>query len=236
MEILKSLGCQTLDFQLVFSIISNSSFPFHEKPYAWFATLFQYPALNELMSKRKARILSYLKLRNGSWTSVSKYKDIFFPSKLPHDKDMGTLDIPILHDDFYGEICGDRSVDLFLRSTLQIKELSDGDIIRAIIEYHQRRQSNIDSGPFTVDVCLGHAAYLTRRQHLIQGPELRQLKESFHLVDHKNHIVLGIGNMSLDWKITISETESVWLSEVCDNGELYCLNEAYPELSVQFIR
>ena len=233
-SILKALGCETLDFEFVFSIISKANFPFQEKPYTWFASLFQYLNSNERMSKTKARVPSYLKLNDGSWTSVLESKKIFLPLMARGD-DIPTLDIAILHHNFYCEIAQTAAAAVFLRNMVQVKELSDADIIRAIIEYHGKSNGYVDSS-FTVDVCLQHATYLTRHQHLIQSSDQRQLQEVFHFVDHNNQIVRGAENIVLDWDISVNESVSPTLSELCKSSTLHFLNKDYSNQVVQFIR
>lgn len=234
MTLLKALGCQVLDFEFVFNIISAANFPFQEKPYTWFATLFQYLNSNERMSKTKARVPFYLKLNDGSWTSLAKSMKIFLPVMSTPDEDIPILGIAILHDKFYGKIAQTAAADVFLRNMVQVKELSDSDIIRAIIEYHRQTRGYPDS-LLTVDVCLKHAAYLTRRQHLIQISEKRQLQEVFHFIDHNKIIVCGAENVILDWEISVNEGTSTILSQLCESSTLHFLSKDYSHEVKQFI-
>jgi hypothetical protein len=233
--LLKALGCQTLDFELVFSVISSPNFPFQEKPYTWFAILFQYLNGNEHMSRKKARIPSYLKLNDGSWTSVSKSRDIFLPLKSIREEDVPSLDIAILHDKFHHKITQTAAATVFLRNMMQITELSDTDIIRAIVKYHRGARDDAGSS-LTVDVCLKHTAYLTQRQHMIQGSDCHQLQEVFHFVDHKKAIVRGAENMVLDWEISGDQGASTTLSQLCKSSALHFLSKDYPHRSMQFIQ
>jgi hypothetical protein len=233
--LLKTLGCQTLDFESVFSTISTANFPFQDKPYTWFASLFQYLNSSERMSKVKARVPSYLKLNDGSWTSAFKSRNIFSPFMSPPDEDIPTLGIAILHDHFYRKIAQTAAAAVFLRNMVQVKELSETEIIRAIIEYHRQTRGYADSS-LTVDVCLIHAAYLTRRQHLIQSPDQRQLQEIFHFVDHNKIIVRGAENIILDFEISVNEDTSTTLSQLCKSSTLHFLSKDYSHQVVQFIR
>ena len=61
------------------------------------------------------------------------------------DEDILTLDIAVLHNEFYREIAQMAAAAVFLRNMVQVKERSDTDIIQTIIEYHRQTRGCADS-------------------------------------------------------------------------------------------
>jgi hypothetical protein len=231
--IIKALGCQTLDFEMVFAIISTPAFPFNDKPYPWFAALFQY--LNDRMSNTKARVPFYLKLDDNSWTSTNRSRHVFFPltSESGLDQDIPTLGLAMLHDKFYRKVAQTTAAELFLINTVRVKHLSGTEIIRAIIEHHRQTPES----SLSIDECLKHAAYLTNRQHMISIPERQQLREVFHFVDHKKIIVRGAENIILDCEISINDGVITTLSQMCkSDSSLHFLGKDYPPPVWQFLQ
>jgi hypothetical protein len=231
--IIKALGCQTLDFEMVFAIISTAAFPFNDKPYAWFAALFQY--LNDRMSNTKARVPFYLKLDDNSWTSANRSKKVFFPltSESGFDQDIPTLGLAMLHDKFYRKVAQTPAAELFLMNTVQVKHLSGTEILRAIIEHHRQTPESA----LSVDECIKHAAYLTKRQHTIAISERQQLREVLHFVDHKKIIVRGAENIILDCEVSVNGGVTTTLSQMCkSDSSLHFLGNDYPPQVWQFIQ
>jgi hypothetical protein len=118
-------------------------------------------------------------------------------------------------------------------NTVQVKHLSGTEIIRAIIEHHRQTPES----PLSVDECLKHAAYLTKRQHMIPISERQQLREVFHFVDHKKIIVRGAENIILDCEVSVNGGVTTTLSQMCkSDSSLHFLGNDYPPQVWQFIQ
>ena len=225
--ILTKIDCQTLSHSIVFSIVSNDRFPFSNKPYRWFAVLFQYLYRNSsnLNFCQYYKPL-YLQLASGEWTSKAS-RDVYFPA-ISLDIDFSNLNIAVLHRNFYREIEANEYAGLFLTRILKIKTLSDSEIIRAIIDYHSRSPSTFD-----VQMCFDHALYLSQRRYLFSQGDLPSFAESFHLVDHLDHVVAGCSNVLIDREIQM--TPHVLLSRICTSSSFHFLSSKYPPGVVDFL-
>lgn len=116
-DILKHIGCQEMDVELIFTILSTPNFPFYRKPDGWFYNLFKL-LLSFLYSghdfediKQKCRAPRYLQIKDGtgkcSWTSFNQHMSIFFPLKediAENVKDLGFIFITREFDDKFAKM------------------------------------------------------------------------------------------------------------------------------------
>ena len=234
---LRNLGCHTVSLDHVLSMLTTPLFELSTKPYSLLAILLDYLCEKNL-TFAKGRLLSVLKLSNGSWTSLEQCNDVvFFPSMAEFDS--LAFGLPILDQDFYSHIAERANADQFLRRTLKIKELGETGIIKGIIAYHENGGS-LSFGILSHDICFAHAEYISKRRYLLAWYEIDQLKKRFHFVDHRDHIVKGVNGIVCDREVRDScasaGRQSIKLSECIVSGPIRFTNKRYSANALELFR
>lgn len=232
-SILSKIGCPTFSAQLVNSIIQSNRLVFSQKSYGWIAVLFQYLWHHPNKDpSQNVNVPLYLQLSDGTWTSVTRSKQVFLPLNYPLAIEFKSLGIAVLHGKFYEEISKNPEADLFLRRILNIKALERTDIVLAIIDRHHQVRPSASS--LSIEECFDHAAYLTLHQHFLSKAEIDSLRKSFHVVNHVNRVVKLSKDVLIDRDIAMTPPTS--LSRVCISSSIQFLSDRYPpEVTTFFI-
>ena len=227
---LTRLGCQTLNANSVFSVISSTGLQFSEKPYGWLAVLFQYLFENSSFQFSRPR---YLQLEDNTWTSIVISGRVYLPHSSRLQDGVDNLNLAVLHEDFYREITQNAVAEIFLTRTLNIVGLGVADIVRAIIKTHEQARLST-SLSLEASVCIKHAAYLSSHRHDIDYDGLQKLKLSFHLVDQLGEVITSPKEFIINHQIQMQSP--IRLSEVAPASSFHFLNKAYSDAVMDFLQ